>query len=140
MTTEPSFDGGEPVVIVEQPRFHRITDEVVDEPSETLIETVPVEATTRPAEYEEDLSVGPGNVAGRETHTMTTTAKVGRPARHAVRKGAPRAPKPATPVARTRRAPRAEKAQGVGRGFSRATSRKQPQIPRIPQILFLRSR
>ena len=96
-------------MIVEQPRFHRITDEVVDEPSEIVIETVPVEATTRPAEYEEDLSVGPGNVAGRETHTMTTTAKVARPARHAVRKGAPRAPKSAAPVARTRRAPRARK-------------------------------
>ena len=109
VAAEPSFDGGEPVVIVEQPRFHRITDEVVDEPSEIVIETVPVEATTRPAEYEEDLSVGPGNVAGRETHTMTTTAKVGRPARHAVRKGAPRAPKSTAPVARTRRAPRARK-------------------------------
>jgi uncharacterized LabA/DUF88 family protein len=109
VAAEPSFDGGEPVVIVEQPRFHRITDEVVDEPSEILIETVPVETTSRPAEYEEDLSVGPGNVAGRETHTMTTTAKVGRPARHAVRKGAPRAPKPAAPAARTRRAPRPRK-------------------------------
>jgi uncharacterized LabA/DUF88 family protein len=105
---EPSFDGGEPVVIVEEPRFHRITDDVVDEPSETVIETVPVEATTSPADYEEDLSVGPGNVAGRETHTMTTTAKVGRPGRHPVRKGAPRTPKSA-PVARTRRAPRARK-------------------------------
>ena len=51
VATEPSFDGGEPVVIVEQPRFRSITDEVVDEPSETLIETVPVEATSRPAEY-----------------------------------------------------------------------------------------
>ena len=112
VATEPSFDGGEPVVIVEQPRFHRITDDVVDEPSEIVIETVPVEGTTRPAEYEEDLSVGPGNVAGRETHTMTTTAKVGRPARHAVRKGAPRGPKaePAARVARTpRRAPRSRK-------------------------------
>src|SRR3954470_3267280 len=104
-------DGDEPVVIVEEPRFHRITDEVVDEPSETVIESVPVEATTRPAEYEEDLSVGPGNVAGRETHTMTTTAKVARPARHSVRKGAPRGPKPAPApaAARTRRAPRARK-------------------------------
>jgi hypothetical protein len=111
VTPEASFDGSEPVVIVEEPRFHRITDEVVDEPSETVIETVPVEATSRPAEYEEDLSVGPGNVAGRETHTMTTTAKVGRgarPARHPVRKGVPRAPK-AAPVSGTRRTPRARK-------------------------------
>jgi uncharacterized LabA/DUF88 family protein len=107
---QPAFDAGEPVVIVEEPRLHRITDEVVDEPSETVIETAPLEASEAPEE--EDLSVGPGNVAGHETHTMTTTAKVVRPSRASGRKGAPRTPRAATGAApKTRRAPRARKSK-----------------------------
>jgi uncharacterized LabA/DUF88 family protein len=120
---ESAFEGsgGEPIVIVEEPRFHRVTDEVVDEPAETVIDTMPVETTVRGSgtsaprdataarmEEEEDLSVGPGNVAGRETHTMTTTAKVTRPA--GIRKRVPgRAPKSETAAPKTRRAPRPRK-------------------------------
>jgi hypothetical protein len=115
----PSFDGGEPVEFVAtEARFLRVTDD--DELPRAAGNVIEGEAVETPpavvsTDAEEDLSVGPGNVAGRETHTMTTTAKVTRGAgpRAVGRKRAPlpRAPKGA-PAVRARRAPRPKKTTG----------------------------
>jgi hypothetical protein len=105
---EPTFESGEAGETLEtEPRFRRVTDDEAT-PMVEVIDAVAIE-TPRSASDEEDLSVGPGNVAGRETHTMTTTAKVGR---GAGRKGVVRAPrKPAGPsAARGPRVARSRKA------------------------------
>jgi hypothetical protein len=96
------------VVIVAESRFRRVTDDVVDEPSESVIEAVAVETPSKSRHHdEEDLSVGPGNEAGKETHDPLAV-QAPKTTRRPRRSGA-RAPKAAAPVARTRRPPRARK-------------------------------
>jgi uncharacterized LabA/DUF88 family protein len=106
---EAGFDLSEPIdAAAEQGRFHRVTDDVVDEPSESVIEAVAVETpSAAPSGHdEEDLSVGPGNVAGVETHDPMA-AHAARSSKRP-RRTTTRAAK-STPATRTRRAPRARK-------------------------------
>ena len=89
-------------------RFRRVTDLGEPEPAAPSGENATIDSPTD-ASAEEDLSVGPGNVAGRETHTIMTTPS--KPTRRPVRKGVVRTPrKPAGPLtARAPRAPRGRK-------------------------------